>query len=100
MHDKDTTNPTVLLVDDDPAIRESVGQLLEEQGADVTPVATLAEAKSNLKNGSFALVLTDLRLKLGTEGLDVARTARKTDPDAHVVLFSGQDLSDLEDEAT
>lgn len=100
MHDKDTTNPTVLLVDDDPAIRESVGQLLEEQGADVTPVATLAEAKSNLNNKSFALVLTDLRLKLGTEGLDVARTARKTDPDAHVVLFSGQDLSDLEDEAT
>ncbi len=100
MHAKDTSNPTVLLVDDDPAIRESVGQLLEDQGADVTPVATLAEAQSSLKNKSFALVLTDLRLKVGTEGLDVARTARDTDPDARVVLFSGQDLSDLEDEAT
>ena len=54
--------PTVLLVDDDPAVRESVGQVLEEQGATVTAAATVDEADNHLQRECFSLVLTDLRL--------------------------------------
>ena len=99
MQERQSQTPTVLLVDDDPAVRESVGQALSDQGADVTPVASLAEARATLKNSRFALVLTDLKLEFGTEGLDVARIARDRIPDAKVVLFSGQDLSEVETEA-
>ncbi len=99
MDERQSQAPTVLLVDDDPAVRDSVGQALSDQGATVTPVASLDEARSTLESTQFALVLTDLRLECGTEGLDVARIARDRIPDARVVLFSGQDLSELEDEA-
>jgi RNA polymerase sigma factor (sigma-70 family) len=99
MQGKKTKQPTVLLVDDDPSVRESVGSVLQERGAAVTPVASLDEARTNLKENRFALVLTDLRLDTGTEGLDVARIAREKTPDAKVVLFSGQDLSEVADEA-
>jgi len=99
MHGETIHKPTVLLVDDDPAVRESVGQVLEERGACVTPAATVDEAGDHLQRESFALVLTDLRLDQGTEGLDVARMARERTPGARVVLFSGQDLSEIAQEA-
>jgi CheY-like chemotaxis protein len=71
-------------------VRETVGQVLEEQGASVTAAATVDEANDHLQHECFALVLTDLRLEQGTEGLDVARMARDRAPGARVVLFSGQ----------
>ncbi len=99
MKERQSHTPTVLLVDDDPAVRESVGQALSDQGAEVTPVASLDEARTTLESTQFALVLTDLKLEFGTEGLDVARIARDHVPEARVVLFSGQDLSEVESEA-
>jgi RNA polymerase sigma factor (sigma-70 family) len=99
MKDTESKQPTVLLVDDDPSVRESVSNVLVERGAKVTPAASLDEARTNLTEARYALVLTDLRLDTGTEGLEVARLARETAPDARVVLFSGQDLSQVADEA-
>ena len=89
----------VLLVDDDPGVRESVGSALAEQGACVTKVASLSEARKNLARQQFALVLTDLWLRSGNEGLTVARLAREKAPNARVVLFSGRDLTEVADEA-
>jgi RNA polymerase sigma-70 factor (ECF subfamily) len=89
----------VLLVDDDPGVRESVGSALAEQGARVTKVASLTEARKNLARHRFSLVLTDLWLRSGNEGLTVARIARKKVPNARVVLFSGRDLDEVADEA-
>jgi RNA polymerase sigma factor (sigma-70 family) len=99
MREERLRKPTVLLVDDDPSVRESVGLALEEQGARVTPAASLDEARRKLDRRQFALVLTDLKLDGGREGLEVARAARSRTPDAKVVLFSGFDLSELADEA-
>lgn len=99
MNERQSQTPKVLLVDDDPAVRESVGQVLSDQGAEVTPAASLDEARTTLQTKQFALVLTDLKLECGTEGLDVARIARARTPDARVVLFSGEDLSEVEVEA-
>jgi len=99
MNGEKSPKPTVLLVDDDPAVRESIGQVLEEQGARVTAAATVGEADDQLRQEHFALVLTDLRLDRGTEGLQVARIARERAPEARVVLFSGQDLTDIVQEA-
>jgi len=91
--------PTVLLVDDDPAVRESVGQVLEDHGAFVTAAATVGEADDHLQRECFSLVLTDLRLDRGNEGLEVARMARERAPGVKVVLFSGQDLTEIAGEA-
>jgi RNA polymerase sigma factor (sigma-70 family) len=89
----------VLLVDDDPGVRDSVGMALADQGARVTKVASLEEARNKLERRRFSLVLTDLVLHSGTEGLTVARIARKRTPQARVVLFSGGNLDEVAEEA-
>jgi len=99
MKGKTTPQVSVLLVDDDPGVRESIGLVLSEHGATVTPVASLAEARAKLSKRRFSLVLTDLQLAAGTEGLTVAKLARSQKPKARIVLFSGRDLDEVADEA-
>jgi RNA polymerase sigma factor (sigma-70 family) len=99
MKGESTPQVSVLLVDDDPGVRESVGLALSEHGATVTSVASLSEARVKLSKGRFSLVLTDLQLAAGTEGLTVAKLARSQKPKARIVLFSGRDLDEVADEA-
>jgi len=89
----------VLLVDDDPGVRESVGLALTEQGARVTPAGSLNEARESLRRRRFSLILTDLSLNSGREGLAVAKIARRRAPHARVILFSGRDLAPVAKEA-
>jgi two-component system, NtrC family, response regulator PilR len=62
----------VLVVDDEPDIRELLELTLLKMGLGVTSVPTIAEAKERLKDGRFQLCLTDMRLPDG-EGLDLVR---------------------------
>jgi two-component system response regulator PilR (NtrC family) len=62
----------VLVVDDEPDIRELLELTLVRMGLDVSSVGTLAEAKERLKEARFDLCLTDMRLADG-EGLDLVR---------------------------
>jgi RNA polymerase sigma factor (sigma-70 family) len=85
--------PRVLVVDDDPGILAGLATSLEDRGAAVTAAEDLRGAREALGNGSFDLVLTDLCLEGGTEGLEVAATARKAGPSTRIVLFTGRDLA-------
>src|SRR5512144_2371362 len=62
----------VLVVDDEPDIRELLELTLVKMGLGVASVGTIAEAKDRLKSGRFDLCLTDMRLGDG-EGLDLVR---------------------------
>ena len=56
------SNTTVLVVDDDPDLRASVGLLLESLGMDVQLFASISDfLKSDRPNGPACLVL-DVRL--------------------------------------
>ena len=64
--------PTVVVVDDDPAIRESLGSLLRSVGLDVNLMASVPEfLKAGHPDGPTCLVL-DVRLP-GRSGLDFQR---------------------------
>jgi CheY-like chemotaxis protein len=53
----------VMIVEDDFAIRETLRELLEDQGYHVTPAANGAEALARLRsNGSPKLILLDLMM--------------------------------------
>jgi len=60
----------VLVVDDEPDIRELLELTLIRMGLDVAAVGTIAEAKERLKSEHFDLCLTDMRLGDG-EGLEL-----------------------------
>ena len=62
----------VLVVDDEPDIRELLELTLVKMGLGVESVGTIAEAKERLKAERFDLCLTDMRLTDG-EGLDLVR---------------------------
>jgi two-component system response regulator PilR (NtrC family) len=62
----------VLVVDDEPDIRELLEITLVRMGLGVQSVGSLAEAKERLKSERYELCLTDMRLGDG-EGLELVR---------------------------
>ena len=64
--------PRVLVVDDEPDIRELLELTLVKMGLGVESVGTVADAKAKLKDERFDLCLTDMRLGDG-DGLDLVR---------------------------
>ena len=62
----------VLVVDDEPDIRELLELTLVKMGLGVASVGTIAEAKELLKERRYDLCLTDMRLSDG-EGLELVR---------------------------
>src|SRR5918996_2739522 len=62
----------VLVVDDEPDIRELLELTLAKMGLGVDAVGSIAEAKERLKGERYDLCLTDMRLGDG-EGLELVR---------------------------
>ena len=62
----------VLVVDDEPDIRELLELTLVKMGLGVASVGTIAEAKECLRTERYDLCLTDMRLADG-EGLELVR---------------------------
>ena len=65
-------NPAVFVVDDDPQVRDSIGQLLRSLGMDTRLFASVSDfLKSDKPDGPTCLVL-DVRLP-GRSGLEFQR---------------------------
>lgn len=62
----------VLVIDDEPDIRELIDLTLLRMGLDSDSVGTVREAKDLLASGSYQLCLTDMRLPDG-DGLEMVR---------------------------
>lgn len=78
----------VMVVDDEPLIRDLVGRVLQLECREVTVVGSGAEAVALLASSSIDLVVTDLRMP-GVDGLGVLRAARAKDAGIDVVVMSG-----------
>jgi len=85
--------PHVLVVDDDPAIRELISDYLTENELRVTAAATGAEMKAALEAEAIDLVLLDLRLK-GEDGMQLARTLRETRQIPVIIVTGKRDEAD------
>ncbi len=81
-------NPTVLVVDDDPAVRASVGLLLESLGLDAQLFASIADfLKSDPPDGPSCLIL-DVRLP-GKGGLDLQRELAAANRELPIIFITG-----------
>jgi FixJ family two-component response regulator len=81
-------NSTVLVVDDDPTLRESVGRLLRSLGLETQLFASIADfLNSELPDRPTCLVL-DVRLP-GKGGLDLQRELAAADRELPIVFITG-----------
>lgn len=69
------TSQTIILVEDDPALRTLTTRVLQENGFTVRPAGTGAEMWVALDNGPVDLVILDIMLP-GTSGIDLCRMLR------------------------
>jgi CheY-like chemotaxis protein len=82
----------VLIVDDQVAIVELVGLIVEQFVPDAVVVNLVSAASATywLRHAKpFDLIITDLRIPTGTEGLEIAREAKLANPATAVILMSG-----------
>lgn len=79
---------TILLVDDDEAIRDSVGFLLESDGHQVRTFASPLDLLTNLESSRAGCVITDVRMpEMG--GLEVVQRIRASGCDVPVIVITG-----------
>jgi two-component system response regulator MtrA len=84
----------ILLVEDDPSLREAVGLALEGAGHRVTTAATGDEAVERWRQHRPDLVLLDVMLP-GRDGFDVCRAIRATDQVPIIMLTARTDPIDV-----
>jgi DNA-binding NtrC family response regulator len=81
------TQGTLLVADDEAAIRESLSEVLREEGYDVVEAVDGLEAINALQARDFDLVIADLRMP-GADGLEVLRRTREVAPQTLVILVT------------
>src|SRR2546428_2891114 len=80
--------PTILVVDDDRDVRETIVELLRGEGFDVVEAANGLEALLQVKRSRPAGVVLDLLMpRLG--GLDALKRIRTFDPAIRIVVITG-----------
>ncbi len=80
--------PQLLLVDDDRHVLESMADWLRAQGYELVATASYTDALERLRQKTFDLVLTDVRLRDG-DGFDLLEHCRRYWPATQVVLLTG-----------
>ncbi|HEY3595387.1 MAG TPA: response regulator transcription factor [Polyangiaceae bacterium] len=80
--------PRVLVVEDEPAIAESIAYAMRRDGFGVVLASTLAEAERELEGSD--LVVLDLMLPDGS-GFDLLALARQRSPSVAVIILSSRD---------
>jgi CheY-like chemotaxis protein len=80
----------ILVVDDEPAIREVCTLILQSYGYGVITATNGADALSLYaeRKASIRLVLTDMMMP-GLDGVETIRGLREIDPDVRIIASSG-----------
>jgi two-component system, NtrC family, response regulator HydG len=78
---------TLLVADDDPAVRESLERALTREGYKVTLAPDGQTALELLRGGGIDLVLSDLKMP-GLNGLQLLREARTVAPDVDLIMLT------------
>lgn len=83
-----STEPSVLVVDDDDVFRTRLARALEGRGYDVRSAVSTEDALERARVESPELAVIDLRMP-GSSGLVLLRELLKIDPTTRVVVLTG-----------
>ncbi len=78
----------ILMADDEEPIRLTMSAILQRRGYAVTAVENGEAALALVHQRPFDLLLLDLKMP-GLSGIEVAKRARETQPDAAIIILTG-----------
>jgi len=81
--------PTILLVDDDEIVRDTIKQVLEISEFHVTTANNVSEAIHLIDTESFDVLISDLHMPGAGDGFTVISAMRHKHPNAVTLLFTG-----------
>src|SRR5215831_12242434 len=77
----------VMIVDDEPIEALVIGEILRDQGFDVSIQSHPRKALDLAQKQSFALIISDLKMP-GMDGLELLQGLRRIDPDVAVIIMT------------
>ncbi len=80
--------PRILVIDDDPGVRDSMERMLRLAGYTVQSAASGEEGFDIARGGLFDVILSDMRMP-GISGIDVLRKLRDVRVDAAFIVMTG-----------
>jgi two-component system response regulator AtoC len=83
-------NGRILIVDDQPAVRESLAHQLKRTGHEVRSARDTEEALEALTDWPSDIVLTDIRMP-GRDGLELLRLLQARAPDTDVIVMTAHE---------
>ena len=83
----ETRIPRILIVDDEPNIRQGLAKALEGQGYEIEQAASGETAVERLSLTSFDLVLADLVME-GMDGIELLQEVNRLRPQTEVVIIT------------
>ena len=81
------TKPSVLVIDDDPGMREMLAARLTARGFRTAPCASGAEGIEQLQRGDWEVVVSDVNMK-GMDGVELCRRVLEQRPQLPVILIT------------
>jgi signal transduction histidine kinase/FixJ family two-component response regulator len=83
-----TKTDKILIIDDESRMCESLFELFDGSGYEVTVTQSSVEASKRIKEDGYSLIITDIKMPEVT-GLDILKTAKEADPETVVILMTG-----------
>jgi DNA-binding response OmpR family regulator len=84
----------ILLVDDEPLVREELGALLQDEGYEIITAADGDEGVDLFRKSSPDFVITDVRMPR-RDGLSLAMTIRRENPTVPITIITGHGTETL-----
>jgi len=78
----------ILIVDDEPVVRDSLGKWFAEEGFTVRAVGSAQEALNSFQPHTWDVALLDIKMP-GIDGLELQRRLHESDPDLIVIVMTG-----------
>lgn len=79
--------PKVLIIDDEPLMRMSIADAMKEEGFGVKEAGLGKEGISLLREASYDILITDLRLP-DMDGIEVLKACKRYSPETLVILIT------------
>jgi len=94
-HDQQKTRGKVLIVDDEPAIRNILARILSNKGHQAQTVSNGKAALAMLHEKGYDLLVADLKMS-GVSGIDLYQTLKKKRPDMadRTVFITGDTMTE------